>query len=358
MHIPDGYLGPKTFLTCYALAAPFWWRAWAGLRSRMQSLEVPHVALTSAFVFVIMMFNVPLPGGTSGHAVGAAAAAIALGAWPAVLAVSFALLVQCLLFGDGGITAYGANCLNMAVIEPLVALIVWRVIRPADLRARAGRTFWAAFAAGYIGIVAAAFATSVEFGIQPLLEHTRDGTPLYSPYPLSVAVPAMVLSHLVVGILEGAVTGFLVVALAKNPETVITSSSNLVPAPTLWKRRSFWIAGAAIVLLVPIGLWLPRLLGAGNAWGEWSPEDAAHGAKVAHVPTGMHRLSDLWRAPVSDYAFHATENHTYESVQYVFAAVLGVAAIALLFSLLGKWQKARLRALTASSGSETMPDDG
>src|SRR5438046_2806128 len=121
MHIPDGYLGPRTFVFCYAAAAPFWWRAWRSLRNRLRTFEVPHIALASAFVFVLMMFNIPVPGGTSGHAVGASLLAIVFGVWPAILAVSFALLAQALLFGDGGVTAYGANCLNMAVIQTLIS---------------------------------------------------------------------------------------------------------------------------------------------------------------------------------------------------------------------------------------------
>jgi len=278
--------------------------------------------------------------------VGASAVAIALGVWPAVLAVSFALLIQALIFGDGGITALGANCLNMAIVESFVAVFVWNLLRPKDFSKQQGRVFWAAFVAGYLGILAAAFTTAIQFGIQPALEKSADGTPMYCPYPLSIALPAMLIPHLVVGVLEGCVTGFLIVAMARSRETSVGSTSNLVPGPALWKRKSFWAVCVVVILLVPAGLWLPRITGAGDAWGEWDPETAAHKANLKTVPAGMGKLAEFWKAPAPDYTFRATENRTYESVQYVFAAVAGVIAIAFVFALLGRWQKARMKALS------------
>jgi cobalt/nickel transport system permease protein len=316
------------------------------MKGKLQSFEIPHVALASAFVFVIMMFNVPLPGGTSGHAVGAGVAAIVLGFSPAVIAVSFALAIQALLFGDGGVTAYGANCLNMAIIEPAVALFMWNLLRPNELGKSSSRTFWAAFAAGYAGIVIAALATAVEFGIQPALEHTATGTPLFSPYPLAVSIPAMVIPHLVVGIIEGGVTGFLVMALIRSPDAARINASGLLPSVNIYRRKTFWLAAAVVILLVPAGLYLPRITGAEGAWGEWNPDEATARAGLSHVPRGMHRLSSLWRAPLPDYSVAANTSSAYESVQYVFAAIAGIIVIAIVFSMLGRWQKARMAVLS------------
>jgi len=84
--------------------------------------------IIGAFSFVIMMFNVPLPGGTTGHAVGAALAAIILGPEVATIAVSIALIIQAFFFGDGGILAIGANCFNMAVVIPYVSYAIYRTL--------------------------------------------------------------------------------------------------------------------------------------------------------------------------------------------------------------------------------------
>ena len=90
---------------------------------------MPLLSLFSAFSFVVMMFNLPLPGGTTGHAVGMGVAAVVLGPWGSILAISVALAIQAVFFGDGGITAYGANCFNMAVVGSLTAWAVYRAIR-------------------------------------------------------------------------------------------------------------------------------------------------------------------------------------------------------------------------------------
>jgi len=209
MHIPDGYLGPQTYLPLYGVSVGFWAMAQKKLKKQLHLKHVPYLAMAAAFSFLIMMFNIPSPGGTTGHAVGAAIIAILLGPWTAVLAVSVVLIIQALLFGDGGITAIGANCLNMAVVMPFVSYWVFRLIKGKT--AGGARLAVAAFLAGYLGLVIAALFAAFEFGIQPVIATGANGRPLYAPYPLSVAVPAMVLEHLFpFGIVEGLVTMLLV----------------------------------------------------------------------------------------------------------------------------------------------------
>jgi len=128
MHIPDGYLSPSTCATMYVAAAPFWYVALRKVQRFLNSRVVPLISVFAAFSFVIMMFNLPLPGGTTGHAVGMGIAAIVLGPWGSILAVSVALLIQALFFGDGGITAFGANCFNMAIVGSLVAYVLYRLL--------------------------------------------------------------------------------------------------------------------------------------------------------------------------------------------------------------------------------------
>src|SRR6201996_2915660 len=115
MHIPDGYLSPITCVVMYAAAVPFWAIALKRVKRLLNTRLVPLLSVFAAFSFVIMMFNIPLPGGTTGHAVGVGIATIVLGPWASILAISVALLIQAIFFGDGGITAYGANCMNMEI---------------------------------------------------------------------------------------------------------------------------------------------------------------------------------------------------------------------------------------------------
>ena len=120
MHIPDGYLSPATCAVGFAVAVPTLAVASRRVTDVVKSRNVPRLALFAALSFVVMMFNIPIPDGTTAHAVGAVVIAIALGPWAAMIAVSVALLFQALLFGDGGVLAYGVNVTNMAIVMPLV----------------------------------------------------------------------------------------------------------------------------------------------------------------------------------------------------------------------------------------------
>jgi cobalt/nickel transport system permease protein len=222
MHIPDGYLGPVTSGLTYAVMIPVWTVASRIVKKTLRARQVPLLAISAAFSFVIMMFNVPIPGGSTGHAVGAVLAAILLGPWAGCIAVTVALVVQALLFGDGGITALGANCFNMAFLEVFSGYYLYTLISGSS-PVTSGRRVFAAAAAGYVGINIAAFSAAVMFGIQPLLHKTASGQPLYCPYGLNVAIPAMMGEHLLVfGWIEAVVTALVVKYLQKQDPSLLT----------------------------------------------------------------------------------------------------------------------------------------
>lgn len=208
MHIPDGYLSPQTYVPLYGASVAFWSVALNKIKKELSVKHIPYLAMASAFSFLIMMFNVPIPGGTTGHAVGGGIIAILLGPWTAVIAVSVVLIIQAIVFGDGGITAIGANCFNMAVVLPFVSYWGFKLIRGNAVGG--ARLSLAAFLSGYVGLSIAAIVTGFEFGIQPMIASGPDGRPLYAPYPLSVALPAMALEHMLLfSIVEGVVTVLL-----------------------------------------------------------------------------------------------------------------------------------------------------
>src|SRR5665647_1513773 len=225
MHIPDGYIGPITYGILWIVMIPIWLYAGNWLKKNLKDRQVPYLALAAAFSFVIMMFNVPIPGGSTGHAVGSALIAIILGPWVAVVTVSIALLIQALFFGDGGITALGANCFNMAVAGSLVAYASYRLLAgKAAIASR--RRVVAAAVAGYFSINVAALLTAIEFGIQPMLFKDASGAPLYAPYPLSVAIPAMMIGHLTIaGMAELILTAGLVAWLARSHPSLLHATA-------------------------------------------------------------------------------------------------------------------------------------
>jgi len=227
MHIPDGYLGPETCGVFYAVMLPIWVRASKIVKKTLKAKQVPILAIGAAFNFVIMMFNVPIPGGTTRHAVGGTLVAILLGPWAASIATTIALLVQALLFGDGGITTFGANCFNMAFVLPFVGYYIYKAIsRNAPIGSN--KRVIAAGIGSYVGInIAAAFA-GLELGIQPLLHKTATGQALYCPYGLNVALPAMLGGHLLAfGWVEVIATALVIKYLQKrSPELLEEGRKN------------------------------------------------------------------------------------------------------------------------------------
>lgn len=351
MHIPDGYLSPATCAALYAGAAPFWYIALRRVKSLLHTRLVPQLSVFAAFSFVIMMFNLPLPGGTTGHAVGVGIATIVLGPWGSMLAVSVALLIQAILFGDGGITAFGANAFNMAVVGSIVAYVVYRIIAGRAALTSPRRVFAAALA-GYVAINAAALCAAIEFGIQPMLFHDASGAPLYAPYPLHIAVPAMMIGHLTfAGLAELIVTGGVVAYLQSTDVSLLKLTAPAAvrdeagvdanSARSGWRAtRPLWLGLALLMVLTPLGL-----LAAGTAWGEWGAEDFADPAAREHIaaasnnqappaqpPAGLARLSSVWTAPMPDYAPPFLKSAAFG---YIMSAMVGTGLIILVFFLIG-----------------------
>jgi cobalt/nickel transport system permease protein len=330
MHIPDGYLSPSTCASLYLASAPFWYIGLKRVQAVVHTSLVPLLSVFSAFSFIVMMFNLPLPGGTTGHAVGMGIAAIVLGPWAAMLAVSIALVIQAIFFGDGGITSIGANCFNMAVIGSLAAYAVYKA-----LSWRAGlwsiRRVIAAALAGYAGINLSAFCAAVEFGVQPLLFHTQAGVPLYCPYPLSVSIPAMMIGHLTIaGLAELFITGGVVAYLQRADPSLLKLTAADAPdrdrldvvltdESRLPSFRKLWLGLAGLLIITPLGI-----IAAGSAWGEWSPQELSKQLDARGAPQGLSRLATFWTAPVSRYAPSFIRS---ESFGYLVSGMLGVALI-------------------------------
>ena len=284
MHIPDGYLSPIVSIGLGAATLPVWAVATQKVKAILNHRTIPLLAIFAALSFTIMMFNIPVPGGTTAHGVGGTLIAIVLGPWAAVIAVSVALVLQALFFGDGGILAIFANCLNMAVILPFVGYAAYRLLA-GHAPILSTRRAVAAGIAAYIGITVAALAVGIQLGIQPLLFSDASGQPLYSPYDLNAAVPAMLLAHaLGASIVEGLITFLGVAYLQKRHPAYLTSLRN-VYAPGVTETgaapaRPYWqilvgTALAAAVVLVAVGLVLGggdpgRLFGADWSGVNWA----------------------------------------------------------------------------------------
>jgi cobalt/nickel transport system permease protein len=321
MHIPDNYLSPSTCAVMGAAVAPVWALSGRKLSKEFPKERIPLLGIGAALSFLIMMFNVPLPGGTTGHAVGATLLAVLLGPQAACISISVALLIQALVFGDGGILAFGANCFNMAFIAPFLGYFIYKFVKDRS-RGPTGEFVGLAVAA-YASLNVAAFFTAIEFGLQPYLFKNAAGLPLYCPYPLAISVPAMMLPHLAVaGIVEAAFT-VAVFSFVKR------ASPDMIREDTRPKVKSLYALLVALACLSPLGL-----LAAGTAWGEWGIDEIAGvvsgGQSLGFVPGGMAGGVGF-AAPIPDYALAGLP----AILGYVLSAIAGTAALVIVFKLAG-----------------------
>jgi cobalt/nickel transport system permease protein len=205
MHIPDGFVNTGTSVAAWVVSAGGVGYAVRRVNQELDERQIPLMGVTAAFIFAAQMMNFTVAGGTSGHLLGGALAAILLGPWAGTLVLTTVLAVQALLFQDGGLLALGLNVLNMAIIGVLVGWLVY-----AGLRRLLGQRTWATmvsgFAAAWLSVVIASLAASAELAIS--------GTS-----PWAVVLPAMGLVHMLIGVGEGLITvGVLAFLRATRPD--------------------------------------------------------------------------------------------------------------------------------------------
>jgi len=195
VHIPDGFLDTKTWVTAAAVSGIIVAYAAKKVKEELGEKQIPLMGVMAAFIFAAQMINFPVAGGTSGHFVGAALAAIFLGPWAAALLMTTILLVQALLFADGGITALGANILNMGILAPFAAYWIYTSIKNI-FTGRAGM-MTGAFLASWFSVFISAAACALELAASGIV-------------PVGVALPAMAGWHALIGLGEGLITATVI----------------------------------------------------------------------------------------------------------------------------------------------------
>ncbi|OQY87322.1 MAG: cobalamin biosynthesis protein CbiM [Anaerolineae bacterium UTCFX1] len=239
LHIPDGFLSLTVLLICWVIAIVMLAVAISRTNKSLGEKQVPLMGIMAAFIFAAQMLNFPVAGGTSGHLLGGALAAIVLGPWAAMLAMTAVIAVQGLLFQDGGLLVMGANILNMGLITVVVG---YGLYRGAINRSRKTRLTVAGVAA-WLSVMAGALLTSLQLWLS--------GTAR-----LQVVVPAMLGVHALIGIGEALITvGALAFILQTRPDLLGENSASAQSG------RGWVFAGAiislAVVLLSPLASAFP-----------------------------------------------------------------------------------------------------
>ncbi len=308
MHIPDGMLDTQTLAGGWAAAAAALGWALRQVRIRMTDSRLVLMAVLTALVFALQMLNFPVAGGTSGHFAGGALVAILLGPWPAVVVVSAVLVVQAFMFADGGVTALGANIVNMGVIAPFAGWWVYSAgLRLSD--SRAGRVV-GAFVAGWTACVAAAIGAALMLWVSGAV-------------PLAPVLGAMGFWHALIGIGEGLVTAGLVGYVhAVRPELMKADAEVMRPRGLAISLGAFALLAAGLSFLAsrfPDGL-----------------ESVGRGLGFLKPP------ASIWNAPMAGYAAPGISN---EALAGVLAAIVGVIVAGVLAYVL-------LRSLRQRRGAE------
>lgn len=241
MHIPDGFLGAKAAVAAGAAAVVGLGVALAVVRRRMPAQRVPLIGLAAAFVFAAQMVNFPVAGGTSGHLLGAVLAAAFLGPAAAVLVMTAVVVLQCLAFADGGVTALGANLLNMAVAAPLAGWAVYAAVR---------RLAGGGLRAALLGAAFAAWCSVLMASVLAAAELALSGTA-----PWGLVFPAMAGIHMVIGAGEAVITALVMAAVARTRPDLLDlgSAQRFRPAAAYGLLASLAVAA----LLAPLASPLP-----------------------------------------------------------------------------------------------------
>ena len=312
MHIPDNYLSPQTDAVMAVAMVPVWVHCIKKVRAMLDREHMAFLGICAAFSFLLMMFNVPLPGGTTGHAVGGALIALLLGPEAAAIAV---------------------------------AAIVFRALN-GRLHDKSWGTSVSAIVSGWIGLCVAALCAAIEFGIQPMLFTNASGAPLYCPFPLSVSIPAMLIPHmLVAGVVEGVATAAIYGFIKKTAPGVIVgpeaADGQLTAEGAAAKKTSLvptLILVAVLVVATPLGL-----LATGDAWGEWDAESAATAVQEAgddslQTSVGLDTPTFADVLPTGDYLQAYSEEQGLDfagqAAMYILSGVIGVAVLTIAFRLI------------------------
>lgn len=199
MHIPDGFLSPQTYLPAATLAFGAW--AWAarGLRQSLDETLVPRLAMLTALAYGLGLIMLPIPGGTSGHALGVAMLALLFGLRLAFLAYSGVLLLQALLFGAGGLTALPINALAIGLAGSATAITTFRMLKPFHETTAVAVAAW-------LSVFVPGILVALALGLQPWIAARPDGSPLFFPFGPAITLPAILVPHAFIGIGEAALT--------------------------------------------------------------------------------------------------------------------------------------------------------
>jgi cobalt/nickel transport system permease protein len=233
MHIPDGFLSAPVAIGTAVFAVAGIAYAVHDVKKNLPEKKIPLLGLAAAFIFAAQMLNFPVAAGTSGHLIGATLAAILLGPSAAMLVMSAVLILQCLMFADGGITALGGNLFNLAVVAPFISFYVYRFIIKTGGPVSLFKRLLATMCAAWTSVIVASTFCALELA----LSHTA---------ALALVLPAMTGVHMIIGLGEAAITAFVIAnILQSRPELLFDNQQSIQNTS---QTKTFLVIGLIISL--------------------------------------------------------------------------------------------------------------
>ncbi|MFB4423806.1 energy-coupling factor ABC transporter permease [Streptomyces sp. QL37] len=345
MHVPDGFINAPVSAVAGVVAAGAVAVGLRGARRELDERTAPLAGLVAAFIFAVQMLNFPVAAGTSGHLLGGALAAILVGPYTGLLCIAVVLLMQGILFADGGLTALGVNITVMGVVTTVVAYALFRGLTRVLPRTRRSTTV-AAFVAALVSVPAAAVAFTLIYAI--------GGT---TDVPIGKVLTAMVGVHVLIGIGEAAITALTVGAvIAVRPDLVhgarglaaplkLRVDGELVDAPAsspapaaARSTRGVWAAGLAAAVV---------LAGVVSFYASASPDGLEKVAADKGIDEKVQE-HDAAGSPLADYGIEDISN---ARVSGGLAGVIGVGVTVAVGS--GVFWAVRRRRAPEATGSRT-----
>jgi cobalt/nickel transport system permease protein len=242
LHAPDGFLKPSVAAVAAVAAGAVLAMALRASSRELGDRQIPLAGVSAAFIFAAQMFNFPVASGTTGHLLGGALAAILLGPWVGSLVVAVVVVVQALMFADGGLTALGYNTLNMAIVPAFGGWALFRLFRRLLPNDSSGVVGASGLAAGASVVLAA-----VSFSLQWLFGAS-------APVPFDTVFGAMVGVHTLIGIGEGVITGLVVAAVLASRPDLVVGAADLAPTQPAGRQRvgarTFLIGGVLAAIFM------------------------------------------------------------------------------------------------------------
>jgi len=305
MHIPDNFLSLIVSIFAWLLTAALVGFAVSKTNQSLGEKQIPLMGVMAAFIFAAQMINFPVLGGTSGHLLGGALAAIVLGPWAGILVMTAVIAVQALLFQDGGLVVMGANILNMGIVT---AVIGYGLYRGAEKQPKPIQLAVTGFAA-WLSVMAAALLTALQIWLS-------------GNASIFVILPAMLFVHTLIGLGEALITVAALSFILQTRPDLLGEDSESANASRHW----VWIGGLVALVVV-----IASPLASSN------PD----GLERVAIDTGFMRLASS--SPYELIPDYTLPFFGETALSTVVSGVIGIAVVAVIVTLVGRGLKAASR---------------